>query len=93
MEMQEYTAAKMLSGAFHLQCNCQHYFMQLGILNRNKLGLLWANPSINILNVKNCSFSFQSFNSVWFRATAHHKDLYLPSVSEVGDKWDPGSGT
>jgi len=84
METEEYTAAKMLSGAFNLQCNCQHHFTQLGILNRNKLRLLWANPSINILIVKNCSFSFQSFNSMWFSATPHHKQI---STFQVFQRW------
>lgn len=77
-EIQESTAAKMQSGASNLQCNCQHYFTQLGILNRSKLGSLWANPHINMLNVKKTrSFSFQSFNSMWFGATPHHKRIFI----------------
>lgn len=75
LEIQEHIAAKMLSGAFGLQRVCQHYFMQLGILNSNKLGLLKANPSMNALKVKSCSFSFRLLTQ--HGSTPHHKQIFI----------------
>ena len=61
MEIQEYTAAKILSGNFDLPA------------------LLHA-----VGNFK---------HNVVQSHTSSQIDLYLPSVSEIGDKWDPSTGT